>query len=124
LGVLADYQIFTGLGNISRNGPDYALADIYTSGGTISGFGAPYDGTYPFVIQPSVKVEFGIYNNGILIPSSKRCIETSVFSDCFDVNMACDIVVSNDMEIVVKIEVVSRQCRVAVGCRSLNTVKL
>jgi hypothetical protein len=124
LGVLADYQIFTAIGNISRTGPDYALADLYTAGGSISGFGAPYDGIYPFVIQPSVKVEFGIYNNGNLIPSSKRCIETAVFSDCFHVYSACNVVVADDMDIVVKIEVVSRQCRVSVASRNLHSVKL
>jgi hypothetical protein len=124
LGVLNEYQIFTALGNITRTGPDYGLADLYTSAGTISGFGLPYDGIYPMVIQPSVKVEFGIYNDGILIPSSKRCIDTAVFSECFHVNMACNVVVTSDMNIVVKIQVVSRQCRISVGSRNLFTLKL
>jgi hypothetical protein len=98
LGVASQYVLFDINGNITNPVP-VANPSIITSGlvgcgtGTVSGF-PPYDGSYTIDPEttPTVRISFGIYNDGILSPSSLTYVENNIYNKYYSVSLATTIV--------------------------------
>jgi hypothetical protein len=122
---LSNYGIFNSNGNLTRTGSSQINhMPLLTGAGVVSGFGAPYDGTYTFgTVQPTIWVNVMLFNNGILEPTSMRCIKMPV-SDCHCVSFSCDMSVVGgnyiDARILVRISDTSSTVRI----RCLNLTRI
>jgi hypothetical protein len=88
LGVLSSFIFFSGTGAISNVDTSVITGDVGTNLGAISGFGSPniFNGSifYPGVTiitstpnNTNALVTFGIYQNGVLIPSSNKILTSN-----------------------------------------------
>jgi hypothetical protein len=87
----------------------------------ISGFCAPYDGKYSSgIIEPFVLTNVEFHVDGVIIPSSNRCIRSSQ-SSCYNQFMIARATLSANQTITVKCEVLLENTRVVSTHRILNT---
>jgi hypothetical protein len=97
LGMLQDTQFYTATGAISTTGytngiPSYSWR-ILTDLGAVSGFGAPYDGTYPNSNTPLIAVKIELYSGAVLIDTFT--INKNTISDYNNLNMGSTILVDS-----------------------------
>jgi hypothetical protein len=94
--LLQDYLIYNSFGNISCTSyTNTGLTDwsIVTQSGTVSGFGSPWDGTYPSGGSTFIDLEYGIYNNNVLIPYSRFTRSNAVIENDVFISSACNLTV-------------------------------
>jgi hypothetical protein len=122
---LSAYGVYNSWGSIARTGAVLAMhLPLLTGEGIISGFGAPYDGPYTSgVTQPTIWVDVMLYNNGVLVPVSMRCIRQPI-SDCYCVNIACDIVCAKEVYVDARIRVKIADTTSIVQNRCLNLTRV
>jgi hypothetical protein len=103
LGYASQYVLFNIAGDITNPTPA-ANPSIINSGlvacgaGTVSGF-PPYDGIYTVDPEttPTVRISFGIYNNGVLSPSSLTYVENNIYGKYYSVSLATTVVNTGEL---------------------------
>ena len=131
LGVLSTFIFFSGTGAISNADTSVITGDVGTNGGAITGFGSPnvFNGS---ILYPGGTITtsspnntnalgtFGIYQNGILIPSSNKILTSNANSANLSLqaiatilpNQAIDVRWNTDSE------------KIVMGNRTLTLIKL
>ena len=125
LGPLEFKMMYNSWGPITRTGSATTnnLA-LLTGLGTISGFGAPYDGTFDSgIVRPTIWVDFMLFNDGVMVPESMRCIQKPV-SDCHCVSFNCDMVCGANVVVDARIRVRLTDTASTVKTRCLNMTKI
>jgi photosystem II stability/assembly factor-like uncharacterized protein len=120
--VLTNYIIYTVAGAITKSSglPPAFTGDILTGLGVISGFGAPYDGTYSSgIVEPFVNANAALYVDDVVIPNSGRCIR-SPQSSCHVQILLARATLSANQIITVKCEVLLENTSVLAENRILN----
>jgi hypothetical protein len=101
IGDLTSYVIYNRVGNISCTSysPSAGPYDIGTAAGVISGFGSPYDGTYP-AGTPPIRIGIAFYNAGVIIPVSDMDIQSDVIIAYQHVCMSTNVVVTGGPSVI------------------------
>jgi hypothetical protein len=74
---LESYQIYSGGGVLTGSGSFQIVGNIATRVGTVTGFGAPWDGTYPTSAIGPITMMVALYINELPITASIRYYQTS-----------------------------------------------
>jgi hypothetical protein len=127
MGILENSLLYTGGGAISTTSYVPITANnwiIITELGTISGFGPPYDGTYPLTGNPLITLEIGIYSDDVLF--SDINVQSDAIVNYRDLYMASTVVINTEAKktIKAKVRVLSNSGAVVFGGRSLFLYKL
>jgi predicted acyltransferase (DUF342 family) len=128
IGILNTCMIFSSAGAVSRTGTQTIYGDVRTNNGIVSGFGAPWDGTYtPTTIEPVietdtipiVKVRFGLYINSILNILSQRIIERSITEfENFSLTCFTDMLLNDIIDL--RAEVLTENAAITFKTRSFS----
>jgi hypothetical protein len=120
-GVLANYIIYTVSGAVSKTSNIPAFSgDILTGAGNVSGFGAPYDGSYSSgVTVPKFRADMGFYLDGVYIPTSSRCIRSDLTS-CYNQTMCARATITANQVVSVRGEVLLGNTSMKAKDRILN----
>jgi hypothetical protein len=123
-GVLFGYSTYTISGAISHTGSSATWSgDILTGNGAITGLGG-YNGNFTSgVVEPSIRLELGLYLNTSLLTVSKRCIAAPV-SDCHETSLCGNLTVGAGQTISVKAETMLSNTSVVIHSRNLNVQRV
>ncbi|MFV8323901.1 ice-binding family protein [Flavobacterium sp. LS2R12] len=131
LGVLSTFIFFSGAGAISNANTSTITGDIGTNEGAISGFGSPnvfngsilYPGTTITTSTPNTTNAigtFGIYQNGVLIPSSNKILTSNANSVNLSLQAIATILPNQSIDIRWKTD----SEEIVMGNRTLTLIKI
>ena len=131
LGVLSTFIFFSGAGAISNVNTSIITGDIGTNAGAISGFGSPnvfngsilYPGTTITTSTPNNTKAigtFGIYQNGMLIPSSNKILTSNANA----ANLSLQAIATILPNQVVDIRWNTDSEKIVMGNRTLTLIKI
>ena len=131
LGVLSTFIFFSGTGAISNAGTSLITGNIGTNVGAISGFGSPtvFNGSFlnaggtitmSSLNNMNTLGTFGIYQNGVLIPSSNKILTSNANSKNLSLQAIATILPNQAIDIRWKTD-----CgRIIMGNRTLTLIKI
>jgi hypothetical protein len=98
---LTSHAIYNRNGNISCTtyNPSAGPYGIGSAAGIISGFGSPYDGTYPSG-SPPIRIGVGVYNDGVIIPVSDTDIQSAIVVNYQRLYIASNIIVTSGPNVI------------------------
>ena len=132
LGVLSTFIFFSGTGAISNVDTSVITGDIGTMTGAITGFGSPnvftglilYPGggtlTTSSPNNTNALVTFGIYQNGVLIPSSNKILTSNLKA----VNLSLQAIATILSNQVIDVRWYTDSEKIVMGNRTLTLIKL
>ena len=131
LGVLSTFVFFSGTGAISNVDTSVITGDIGTVAGAITGFGSPNVFT-GLILYPGVTITtsspnntntlgtFGIYQNGVLIPSSNKILT----SDANSTNLSLEAIATILPNQAIDVRWNTNSEKIMMGNRTLTLIKL
>jgi hypothetical protein len=129
MGGLKNLLIMTVAGAISATSYTSSTAEVFailTELGVVSGFGVPFDGTYPSLNEPYIRFNVGVYKNTTLATSSLMYRNYNKIVTDKIINIDCVITVSTELEktINVRTEMVSLLGGIIFNNRNLFVYRL